>query len=269
MSRTAAGIPISATIVSPHKPRPGNSKCPGFLRKKVTVRIAVGAMPRTAPVAPSTPLGTSTATTASRRATTPAITSRATPSIGRERPAPNSASMTRLVSAGRSGARGSTGRFQRAACRAASPRSLSRSPSRKRRSGQPRSARWRAATNPSPPLLPGPQSTATGRGDQRSAIAAATAAPARSISVSPETPPAIARRSASAISCGVSKARSFAETVTSRPALLGLDPVAVDPELSAMRKKDRRRSSARSRVAGAMLDGTAIDAVRPRPWWRV
>src|SRR5680860_1927251 len=38
-------------------------RCPGFRRKNVTVACARTAMPRTAPVLPSMPLGTSTATT--------------------------------------------------------------------------------------------------------------------------------------------------------------------------------------------------------------
>ena len=52
------------------------------------------------------------------------------------------------------------------------------------RTGQPASARCRAATKPSPPLLPGPHSTATGRAGQRCPISRATALPAFSISSS-------------------------------------------------------------------------------------
>src|SRR5262249_18567144 len=63
----------------------------------------------------------------------------------------------------------------------------------------------RAATKPSPPLLPGPATTATRTpGGWRAATVSATERPAFSISSMPATPPAIVRRSASAISAGVS-----------------------------------------------------------------
>ena len=63
----------------------------------------------------------------------------------------------------------------------------------------------RAATKPSPPLLPGPHKTAMRpwRGASRLA-SSATAAPACSISSRPGVPPAIVRRSASPISALVS-----------------------------------------------------------------
>jgi hypothetical protein len=63
-----------------------------------------------------------------------------------------------------------------------------------------RSARMRAATKPSPPLLPGPATIVTDRPCLRIDTASATARPAFSISVIPGVPPAIARRSASVIS---------------------------------------------------------------------
>ena len=91
---------------------------------------------------------------------------------------------------------------QRSAAIAASPRSACRSPSSATRTGQPRSARIRAATNPSPPLLPGRTGPATGRRGQRRETASATARPAFSISAMPDTPPAIVSRSASPISAG-------------------------------------------------------------------
>ena len=39
--RTPSGIPMSATIISPQQRRPGMSRCPGFLRKNVTVSVAL------------------------------------------------------------------------------------------------------------------------------------------------------------------------------------------------------------------------------------
>src|SRR5437762_4461439 len=202
-------MPIGATKVSPQWLRPGSSRWPGLRRKKVTVSAAWGAMPSTAPLPPSTPLGTSTATTGRWAASSLAMTSRATPSIGRASPAPNSASITSPASAMTAGANGSTGPVQRAAAAAASPFSASRDPSSATRTGQPRSARRRAVTNPSPPLLPGPHSTSAGCFGQRRATASATARPAFSISAMPATPPAIVSRSASSICCGVSSACRF------------------------------------------------------------
>ena len=67
--------------------------------------------------------------------------------------------------------------------------------------GKSRRASRRAATKPSPPLLPGPQKTAMRpwRGTSRVA-SRATAAPACSISTEPGVPPAMVSRSASVIS---------------------------------------------------------------------
>ncbi len=199
-------MPICANTISPQRLRPGNSRWPGFLRKKVTVSTAGGAAPRISPVAPSTPLGTSTATTGSRRRPSASMTARGAPSTGRASPAPNIASIARPASPSASGASGSIGPVQRRAASAASPRKAARSPASATRTRQPRSARIRAATKPSPPLLPGPHSTASGRGGQRRATASATARPACSISTMPGTPEAIVSRSASPICCGVSSA---------------------------------------------------------------
>src|SRR5947209_12366523 len=51
---------------------------------------------------------------------------------------------------------GSIGPRHDCAAHAASPFKASREPSRPTRTGHPAAARWRAATKPSPPLLPGP-----------------------------------------------------------------------------------------------------------------
>ena len=70
------------------------------------------------------------------------------------------------------------------------------------RTGQPARCRWRATTQPSPPLLPGPHSTSVGRGANRAVIARVTARPAFSISQGPGRPPAIAARSTAAMAAG-------------------------------------------------------------------
>jgi hypothetical protein len=170
------------------------------------VTAARGAIPRTSPLAPSMPLGTSIATTGSCRSPIASMTARAIPSTGRARPAPKMASTTSPAPSSTTGASGSTAPGQRAAACAASPRSAATEPSSARRTGQPRSTSTRAATKPSPPLFPGPQSTATGCGGHRCETGSATLWPALSISSMPETPPTIVSRSASPICAGVSRA---------------------------------------------------------------
>ena len=130
---------------------------------------------------------------------------------GRPRPAPKSASITTPSPVTRPGDRGSTAPDQSAAWCAASPFSLPASPSSARRTSRPCSARCRAATNPSPPLLPGPQRTSAGPGQPRRKTASATARPAFSISSTPETPASMARRSARYISSVVSSASAAPE----------------------------------------------------------
>ena len=191
---TASGMPISASCTSPHSARPGRSRWPGLRRKNVTVVVACTTGPAALPVVPSRPLGTSTATTGLADALMAATTSAATPSSGRESPAPNSASMMTSAPAIVPASSGSASPH-RAAISAASPLSASRAPSRPSRTAKPRSRNSRAATNPSPPLLPGPQTTAIeGPAPAASAMAAsATARPAFSIRTSPGTPCPIAR----------------------------------------------------------------------------
>ncbi len=62
---------------------------PASAGKNVTVSVARSTGPLGIPASPSSPLGTSTASTGVRCSATAAITSAATPSIGRDRPAPN------------------------------------------------------------------------------------------------------------------------------------------------------------------------------------
>ena len=96
VSKTVSGIPMSATINSPQRLRPGKSKWPGFLRKNVTVKSAFDANPWIAPVSASTPLGTSTAT--HLRPFIAFKISSAAPSIGLDKPAPKIASTTSVAS---------------------------------------------------------------------------------------------------------------------------------------------------------------------------
>ena len=137
------------------------------------------------------------ATSAARR------TSATVPPSGFESPAPNTASTTSAASAGRARASGSTGPSQAAAAFAASPFKASRSPSSATPTSKPAAFSAAATTNPSPPLLPGPQRTSVLRGVQRCWIAVATASPARCISTKPGVPASIAALSAAVISATV------------------------------------------------------------------
>ena len=113
--RTLSGMPISASTTSPHRFRPGYSKCPGFLRKKLTVHSAWMATPRNAPLAPSMPLGTSTATTGLPLAFTAWINAARSPSMSRSRPAPSSASTISSAPPIAPGDAGSTEPFHKSA----------------------------------------------------------------------------------------------------------------------------------------------------------
>ena len=92
---------------------------------------------------------------------------------------------------------------------------------------KPRSASNRAATHPSPPLLPGPHSTAIrDPGGTIFAASSATARPAFSIKVRVGTPLAAARRSASAISAVVSNSKPVLCDVIARPSFRPDRPIA-------------------------------------------
>ncbi len=194
---------MSATTTSPHRPRPGSSTCAGFLAWKVTVRAAWGAKPSGAPVSPPSPEGRSTATRAAPLAVLRRRAAWAEDSSGRARPAPNRASITSPSAGASALGRERTSPVQAAAAAAASPFSPARSPRAATPTGHPAWARRRAATQPSPPLFPGPHSTTTGRGDHRAATASATAVPARSMSRLPGTPLSIAAASAARVSATV------------------------------------------------------------------
>ncbi len=114
--RMARGSPMSAQTTSPHRERPGSSRWPGFRAAKVTVRSARRAKPRTSPLAPQRPEGTSTAMSFPR-AGTASRNPRAALPRSRRRPAPNSASRTTAASP----TSRAIGPRQRAAIAAASP----------------------------------------------------------------------------------------------------------------------------------------------------
>ena len=202
-SSTAGSMPISATRTRPQWIRPGSSRCAGLRLKNVTVSVARTATPITAALAPLIPLGRSTARTGAPLPLIASITSWGSPVTGRLRPAPNSASMIKAGLPIACGLKGNTGYFQPLAADAASPCRLSRSQSRMTETSRPRAANSAAATNPSPPLFPGPATTRIGPSAISSMATVATACPALSISANPGLPAAIVSRSARSISAGV------------------------------------------------------------------
>ncbi len=158
------GLPMSETITRRRSLGPAAAGGPASGGKNVTDRRALTATPRTAPVRPSIPLGRSIDTTIAPAAPAALIASTiaaADPSSGRARPAPNRASTITSALCRRVGSAGSTTPRNRAAAAFASPVRMAGSPRRPSRTMNPRSDSTRAATKPSPPLLPGPQTTAT------------------------------------------------------------------------------------------------------------
>ena len=87
------GNPMSATRTAPANSAPGSTTTPTLGAPNVTVRSARTASPSTAPVAPFTPDGMSTATTGAGDAFSPAIASAQSSSGMPRNPVPNSASI--------------------------------------------------------------------------------------------------------------------------------------------------------------------------------
>ena len=157
---SAPGRPIGSSITSPAWPRPGSIAVPSVRPWNASVSAAWIAAPSTRPLAPSTPLGTSSATIGAASA----VGAR-DERLGRAlEPAAEAAAEERVDDhvgiLGR--ALGHAERRRGRAHRAGILASCSRPPQRRtRRRATPATCRWRATTKPSPPLLPGPHSTLT------------------------------------------------------------------------------------------------------------
>ena len=233
---------MSARRTSPHNSRPGSSRCPGFMRKKVTVRVACTTAPSARPVVPSRPLGTSTASTGLPDALMAATTSAATPSSGLDSPAPNSASTMRSAPAKVADVSFRPPPPSASATAAASPVSRSREPRSPTRTRYPCSRNSRAATKPSPPLFPGPHTTAIAAPLRatRSMASSATARPAASMRESPGTPAAIASASARPISSAVSSScpcTAPPRITTDFEGILRLDAPSTNHTVAASQRK--------------------------------
>src|SRR5829696_5416188 len=183
-------MPMSATTISPASARPGSNTRPGLRAANVTVRVARTTGPHTVPVRPSTPDGMSTASTSPPKWPSCSTAHAASPSSVPRNPVPYIASTTRSAAA-------SARTHRRRSMPAASSKTLVRTPQL-----------WstRAATRPSPPLLPLPHTSTTRRPYvpcRARRTVHATARPARSMSTSTGVPEAMARASAAAIASGV------------------------------------------------------------------
>ena len=169
-SSRSSGDPMSTTRTVPERSAPGSSTEPTFAAPNATVRSAQTAEPSTAPVRPSTPEGMSAATTGARAALSASIASSQTPSGSPRKPVPKSASTATSARASDRSSRDASH------SRAASPCSASRArfvpaawepvaaaSTMTMSTRMPSRARCRAATNPSPPLLPFPHTTTARR----------------------------------------------------------------------------------------------------------
>ncbi len=157
-----AGMPMSTTRTSPACSLPGLIHSPGLAAANVAVATARTAAPATSPVDASTPLGTSAATTGR----VGGVDRRQDPCRGLARRA-GDARAEHGVDDDRGPSRrpGRTARRQRAARGGSPPRRRAARPGRptsRTRTSRPARCSSRATTRPSPPLLPLPQTTATG-----------------------------------------------------------------------------------------------------------
>ena len=101
---------MSATRTAPASSAPGRIATPTFGAPNVTVRSARTASPSTAPVAPFTPDGMSTATTGAGEVLSPAIASAHSSSGTPRNPVPNTAS---IATSARSSSRSSVAGVKR------------------------------------------------------------------------------------------------------------------------------------------------------------
>ena len=218
-SSTPAGMPMSARSMRPHRAGPGRRRCPGLSRKKVTVTSASIAAPRGWPVSPSSPEGTSTATTRPPRRGAPGVDAfdqlaRRAVEIAVEPGAEQGVDHDGYAFEAR--ARRRRHGTRPAACGERGVALQFRPVAQKREATSlPCSCRSRAAMKPSPPLLPGPHRTRMRPPPAPCSrrAASATARPAASMRSAPGVPAAIVRRSASPIWATVNTSKGLGDRV--------------------------------------------------------
>ena len=202
------GMPMSATTTRHAALRPGSTAVPSLRPWKQTVTSARTAAPTTAPVEPSTPDGTSSATIVPIGGRIASMAWATAPRGAPRKPVPRRASTTTSARLSRARRTPSTTAIPRRLAmswfRRASGGSFRTSPASRHSTSQPAACRWRATTNPSPPLLPAPQTTAALPEPPRRRISSAAARPARSMSTAPGMPSSpMARASTARISSAV------------------------------------------------------------------
>ena len=200
-----SGMPMSITRTSPAWRLPGDTHRPSLAEWNVAVAAARTAAPSTAPVEASTPLGTSAATTSAPVALiasiAPATGSRGAP----EKPVPSSASTTAAAPSRAPAVKGAgAGPGRRARFSAGSPLSSAGSPVSSTSTSRPPVRSTRAATRPSPPLLPLPHTTAIRPPGARCATTSARPAPARSMRSSDGIPRSSIAQASTARICAAS-----------------------------------------------------------------
>ena len=155
---------MSATTTRHAALRPGSTAVPSLRPWKQTVTSARTAAPTTAPVEPSTPDGTSSATIVPIGGRIASMAWATAPRGAPRKPVPRRASTTTSARLSRARRTPSTTAIPRRLAmswfRRASGGSFRASPASRHSTSQPAACRWRATTNPSPPLLPAPQTTA-------------------------------------------------------------------------------------------------------------
>ena len=179
------GMPMSTTSMSPAYSLPGRTHRPTLARWNVAVATQCTAAPATSPVEASIPDGTSQATTGARAASISSITLSAGSRGAPEEPVPSSASTITWARFSRAASKctgPSPGSF--ASCFCASSPIQSGGHTTSTSTSRPAWRRWRAATIPSPPLLPLPQTIAIRPAGARRDTRSASPSPACSISSS-------------------------------------------------------------------------------------
>ncbi len=181
---------MGTTVTRPANSRPEPTNSPILAAPSVAVTSARKAVPKMRPVSEHTPDGTSMAILKAASEFAASMTCARAPSTFRVRPVPKTASTTQSNPRNRSGGRSWPSATTRNGKADNVPKQIAGSldsvPTVHRTTvtSNPRSARCLATTKPSPPLFPGPHSTATVR-RCRAAISAATirAHPAPALSI--------------------------------------------------------------------------------------
>jgi hypothetical protein len=212
-------MPMSITWTSPACALPGWIHRPGLAAWNVAVATARTAGPATSPVEASTPLGTSAATTGAEAPFSASMALAAGPRGAPVAPVPSSASTSTPACSSRAASNGAGGRpGSRRSCSAASPRSSAGSNVASTSTSRPAPRSRRAATRPSPPLLPFPHTITTRPNGERAATTRASPSPARSMRSSEGTPrSSIAQASVARIASASGSGSSQAGRLTPAP----------------------------------------------------